>query len=47
MPYCNGGSLADLLRRNGPMAEKDAKSVIVQVTRTRNPEPEPEPEPEP
>lgn len=31
MPYCNGGSLADLLRRNGPMAEKDAKSVIVQV----------------
>ena len=31
MPYCNGGSLADLLRRNGPLPEKDAKSVIVQV----------------
>ena len=31
MPYCDGGSLADLLRRNGPLPEKDAKSVIVQV----------------
>jgi len=31
MPYCNGGSLADLLRRHGPLAEKDARSIIVQV----------------
>ena len=31
MPYCNGGSLADLLRPHGPLAEKEAKSIIVQV----------------
>ena len=31
MPYCNGGSLADLLRRQGALPEKDAKSVVVQV----------------
>ena len=31
MPYCNGGSLADLLRRQGALAEREAKSIIVQV----------------
>ena len=31
MPYCNGGSLADLLRRQGALPEKDAKSVLVGV----------------
>jgi tousled-like kinase len=31
MPYCNGGSLADVLRKYGPLPEKDARSVIVQI----------------
>jgi len=31
MPFCNGGSLADLLKKHGPLAEKDARSVITQV----------------
>lgn len=31
MPYCNGGSLADMLARQGPLPEKEAKSIIVQV----------------
>lgn len=40
MPYCNGGSLADLLRRHGPLAEKDARSIIVQaLDRTRKQDP--------
>jgi serine/threonine protein kinase len=31
MPYCNGGSLADLLARQGPLPEKECKSIMVQV----------------
>merc|ERR1719473_1540821 len=31
MPYCNGGSLADLLRKHGPLAERDAKSIMLQL----------------
>ena len=31
MPYCNGGSLADLLRKHGPLPEKDAKSIMLQL----------------
>ncbi|KAL3907237.1 MAG: hypothetical protein SGPRY_010246, partial [Prymnesium sp.] len=31
MPFCNGGSLAELLRRHGPLTEKDARSIIVQA----------------
>jgi len=31
MPFCNGGSLAELLRKQGPLAERDAKSTILQI----------------
>jgi len=31
MPFCNGGSLADMLRKGGALGEKDARSIIVQV----------------
>ena len=31
MPYCNGGSLAELLRRGGALAEKDGRSICIQV----------------
>lgn len=31
MPYCNGGSLAELLRKQGPLSERDARSVMLQL----------------
>ena len=31
MPYCNGGSLAELLRKHGPLQEKDEKSIMLQM----------------
>jgi tousled-like kinase len=31
MPCCNGGSLAELLRKQGSLSEKDARSVMLQV----------------
>ena len=31
MPYCNGGSLAELLRKHGPLSERDAKSIMLQL----------------
>ena len=31
MTYCNGGSLADLLRKQGALSERDAKSVMLQL----------------
>ena len=31
MPYCNGGSLAELLRKQGPLPEKDGRSIMLQI----------------
>ena len=31
MPFCNGGSLAELLRKHGPLPEKDAKAIMHQI----------------
>ena len=31
MPYCNGGSLAELLRKQGPLSERDARSIMLQL----------------
>ena len=31
MPFCNGGSLQELLNKTGPLPEKDARAIIVQV----------------
>ena len=31
MPYCNGASLAEMLRKHGALPERDAKSILVGV----------------
>ena len=31
MQFCNGGSLAELLRKHGPLPEKDAKAIMHQI----------------
>jgi tousled-like kinase len=31
MPYCNGGSLAELLRKQGSLSERDARSIMFQL----------------
>ena len=33
MPYCNGASLAEMLRKHGALPERDAKSILVGVLR--------------